>query len=76
MSKPKGGTRNSDRKNGKAWKKRPKKNRSRGKTVGGYSKAKLALRQSKRQNQNPSVVNVDNGDSVGTNVTSANLSEG
>ena len=41
--------RNSDRKNGKAWKKAPKVNRKTGKTVGGYSPAKLAERASKRK---------------------------
>ena len=43
------GERNADRHNGKAWKKRPKKNKSTGKTIGGYSRAKLAIRAKKRE---------------------------
>ena len=50
LSLQKGATmRNPDRKNGKAWKKAPKVNRKTGKTVGGYSPAKLAERASKRK---------------------------
>lgn len=44
------GDRNGDRPNGKAWKKIKKTNRSTGKTVGGYSLAKLAIRAAKRVN--------------------------
>ena len=40
--------RNSDRPNGKAWKKKPKINRVTGKTVGGYTAAKIQIRKSKR----------------------------
>ena len=40
--------RNSDRPNGKAWKKKPKTNRVTGKTVGGYTAAKIQIRKSKR----------------------------
>ena len=40
--------RNSARPNGKAWKKKPKSNRVTGKTVGGYSAAKIQIRKSKR----------------------------
>lgn len=72
MVKTKGNGRNTDRKNGKAWKKNPKKNRSRGKTIGGYSPKKLALRQSKRRNGSQSGVSVANGDLVGENVPSVN----
>lgn len=43
------GKRNDDRPNGKAWKKRPKKNKSTGKTIGGYSPQKILLRKSKRK---------------------------
>ena len=39
---------NSQRKNGKAWKKRPKVQKKTGKTVGGYSPTKLAIRAQKR----------------------------
>jgi hypothetical protein len=50
LSLQKGATmRNPDRKNGKAWKKAPKVNRKTGRTVGGYSPAKLAERASKRK---------------------------
>ena len=42
------GERNSDRPNGKAWKQKPKVNRKTGNTVGGYTAAKIAIRQSKR----------------------------
>ena len=40
--------RNLDRPNGKAWKKKPKSNRITGKTVGGYTAAKIQIRKSKR----------------------------
>lgn len=45
-------TTNTDRKCGKAWKKRPVdlSKRFTGRTVGGYSPAKLRLREIKRQN--------------------------
>jgi hypothetical protein len=38
-----------DRKNGKAWKKKPKVAKKTGKTIGGYSPAKLAIRAIKRK---------------------------
>lgn len=44
------GNRNDDRPNGKAWKKNPKKPRKTGRTIGGYSPAKLELRKLKRLN--------------------------
>ena len=44
------GNRNDDRPNGKAWKKNPKKPRKTGRTIGGYSPAKLELRKVKRLN--------------------------
>lgn len=48
---PKGrGERNPDRKNGKAWKKRKRSNKSTGKTIGGYKPAKIAERERKRAN--------------------------
>lgn len=50
MKRKSSGQRNDDRPNGKAWKKKPKKNKSTGKTRGGYSHAKLAIRKSKRPN--------------------------
>jgi hypothetical protein len=37
-----------DRKNGKAYKKKPKVQKKTGKTIGGYSPAKLAIRAEKR----------------------------
>jgi len=43
-----GGTRNDNRKCGKAWKKNPRKQRKTGRTVGGYSPAKLKIRAQKR----------------------------
>lgn len=53
MAKGKGkGDRNDNRSNGKAFKKNPKSNRKTGKTVGGYSPAKLAERAKKRANHN------------------------
>jgi len=39
---------NNDRKNGKAWKKKPKVQKKTGKTIDGYSLAKLAIRAKKR----------------------------
>lgn len=73
-----GGARNDQRKNGKAWKKRPKKNRLRGKTVGGYSLKKLAIRKANREypKKNQYDANAVNGDLVGDNAQSANDSEG
>jgi len=44
------GNRNDDRPNGKAWKKNPKKPRKTGRTIGGYTPAKLELRKLKRLN--------------------------
>jgi len=41
-------TTNAQRKNGKAWKKRPKVQKKTGKTVKGYSVAKLEIRAKKR----------------------------
>lgn len=43
-----GGQTNSDRKCGKAWKKVKKKQRKTGRTINGYSPAKLELRAAKR----------------------------
>ena len=45
-----GGTTNSSRKNGKAWKKNPldPNRKTSGKTSGGYTPAKLAIRATKR----------------------------
>jgi hypothetical protein len=45
-----GGTRNDNRKCGKAWKKKPRKQRKTGRTIGGYLPAKLKIREYKRQN--------------------------
>jgi hypothetical protein len=42
------GVRNSDRKCGKAWKKKPRKQRKTGRTIGGYSLTKLKIREQKR----------------------------
>ena len=42
------GERNSDRPNGKAWKKKPRANRKTGNTVNGYTAAKIAIRKGKR----------------------------
>jgi hypothetical protein len=53
MSKGKGksgGSRNDNRKCGKAFKQRPRKQRKTGRTIGGYSPAKLKIRAYKRQN--------------------------
>ncbi len=44
------GIRNSDRQCGKAWKKIKNKQRKTGRTIGGYSPAKLKIREYKRQN--------------------------
>ena len=46
--KKRSGERNSDRSNGKAWKKKPKANRKTGNTVDGYTAAKIAIRKAKR----------------------------
>ena len=46
--KKRSGERNSDRPNGKAWKKKPKANCKTGNTVGGYTAAKIAIRKAKR----------------------------
>jgi hypothetical protein len=43
------GERNSDRPNGKAWKKRKKTPKKTGRTIGGYSPKKLAARAEKRK---------------------------
>lgn len=43
------GERNSERQNGKAWKKHKKTQKKTGRTTGGYSPAKLALRAEKRK---------------------------
>ena len=48
MAKNKGGDRNDARPNGKASKKNPKTNIKKGKTIGGYTPAKLAARAAKR----------------------------
>ena len=42
------GNRNDNRKCGKAWKQKPRKQRKTGRTVGGYSPAKLKIREQKR----------------------------
>lgn len=44
------GINNTDRKCGKAWKKRKKKQRKTGRTIGGYLPSKLKIREYKRQN--------------------------
>jgi len=44
-----GGSRNDNRKCGKAYKQRPRKQRKTGRTIGGYSPAKLKIRELKRQ---------------------------
>lgn len=51
MKRSTSGQRNDDRPNGKAWKKKPKRQKSSGKTIGGYSLAKLQIRKSKRIGQ-------------------------
>jgi hypothetical protein len=43
-----GGTRNDNRKCGKAWKKKPHKQRKTNRTIGGYSPAKLKIREQRR----------------------------
>jgi hypothetical protein len=43
-----GGSRNDNRKCGKAYKQRPRKQRKTGRTIGGYSPAKLKIREQKR----------------------------
>lgn len=43
------GERNSERQNGKAWKKHKKVQKKTGRTINGYSLAKLALRAEKRK---------------------------
>jgi hypothetical protein len=43
-----GGSRNDNRKCGKAWKKKPRKQRKTGRTVGGYSPTKINIRKQKR----------------------------
>ena len=43
------GERVNERKNGKAWKKKPKVQKKTGRTIGGYSLSKLALRAQKRE---------------------------
>lgn len=43
------GERNSERNNGKAWKKHKKVQKKTGRTIGGYSPTKLALRAEKRK---------------------------
>jgi hypothetical protein len=45
-----GGSRNDNRKCGKAYKQRPRKQRKTGRTIGGYSPAKLKIREQKRYN--------------------------
>lgn len=50
MKRKSSGQRNDNRPNGKAWKKKPKKNKSTGKTIDGYLPAKLAIRKAKRPN--------------------------
>lgn len=42
------GVRNNDRKCGKSWKKRPKKQRKTGRTINGYKPEKIKLREQKR----------------------------
>jgi len=44
------GNRNDNRKCGKAWKQKPRKQRKTGRTIGGYSPAKIKIREYKRQN--------------------------
>lgn len=45
------GERVNERKNGKAWKKKPKVQKKTGRTIGGYSLSKLALRTQKRKGE-------------------------
>jgi len=42
------GIRNDNRKCGKGWKKKPRKQRKTGRTIGGYSPAKLKIREQRR----------------------------
>ena len=42
------GQRNDNRKCGKAWKQKPRKQRKTGRTINGYSPAKLKIREQKR----------------------------
>jgi hypothetical protein len=42
------GIRNDNRKCGKAWKKNPRKQRKTGRTINGYSTAKLKIREQRR----------------------------
>lgn len=44
------GVRNSDRPNGKSWKKNPRQPRKTGRTTNGYSKKKIEIRAKKREN--------------------------
>jgi hypothetical protein len=55
------GIRNTDRKCGKAWKKNPRKQRKTGRTIGGYSSAKLKIREQKRYDykHTPNQVTID-----------------
>jgi len=48
------GITNQDRKCGKAWKKRPRKPRKTGRTIGGYKPEKIEIRKQKRLN--PTIV--------------------
>ena len=41
-----------ERKNGKAWKKKPKVQKKTGRTIGGYSFSKLTIRAKKRGKSN------------------------
>lgn len=52
------GSRNDNRKCGKAWKQKPRKQRKTGRTVGGYSLAKLRIREHKRHNYVAPVIEV------------------
>ena len=60
MAKKTKGDSNSERKNGKAWKQKPKENTSTGRTVGGYSIQKLEQRKLKRLNPNHKVSTEEN----------------
>jgi hypothetical protein len=55
------GINNTDRKCGKAWKKNPRKQRKTGRTIGGYSPAKLKIREQKRYDHKhtPNQVTID-----------------
>jgi hypothetical protein len=52
------GINNTDRKCGKAWKKRKRKQRKTGRTIGGYLPSKLRIRELKRQNYVAPVIEV------------------